>query len=196
MKRNFLSGPVIGLWGAGVLFSVLLILVTGGTVGSILLRLFLNILLATLFVGGGWFLWNRFLSETSKTDPGEPGNDEEDEILLESDPDRLYTETERFGDSGDPVANGTSGDPVANGTSGDPVANGTSGDLFSYYKYKTDSDTGNLRHLDSRNPYEMSDSLLRKFKSEEEDSLAKFKAAFQSPEEIAKAVRTELHKDD
>ena len=123
-------------------------------------------------------MWNRFLSETSKTDPGEPGNDEEDEILLESDPDRLYTETERFGDSGD------------------PVANGTSGDLFSNYKYKTDSDTGNLRHLDSRNPYEMSDSLLRKFKSEEEDSLAKFKAAFQSPEEIAKAVRTELHKDD
>ena len=30
---------------------------------------------------------------------------------------------------------------------------------------------------------------------EEEDSIAKFKAAFQSPEEIAKAVRTEMHKD-
>ena len=41
----------------------------------------------------------------------------------------------------------------------------------------------------------MSDALLRKFKAEEKDSIAKFKAAIKSPEEIAKAVRKERHKD-
>lgn len=175
MKRNFLSGPVIGVWGAGILFSLLLILISGGTIGSIILRLFLNILLVTFFAGSGWFLWKRFLTERIPTEQERQENDEEDEILLESDPDRLYTEKEHS--------------DVSN-------TNGETGDLFSNYKYKSDSETENIRHLDSRNPYEMSDSLLRKFKTEEEDSLAKFKAAFQSPEEIAKAVRTELHKDD
>lgn len=178
MKRNFLSGPVIGFWGGGVLFSLLLILISGGSAGSIFSRLFLNILLVTLFVGCGWILWTRFLKETVSEQTSKPDNDEEDEILLESEPNQLYTETERS--------------DISDG----PVANGKTGDLFSKYKYDSDSEAESLRHLDSRNPYEMSDSLLRKFKTEEEDSLAKFKAAFQSPEEIAKAVRTELHKDD
>ena len=69
------------------------------------------------------------------------------------------------------------------------------GDAFSAYKYREDEEGSNLNYKDSQNPYQMSDALLRKFKAEEEDSIAKFKAAFQSPEEIAKAVRTEMHKD-
>ncbi|MDY3938823.1 MAG: hypothetical protein SOZ27_00890 [Spirochaetia bacterium] len=180
MKAKLLSKPVIGLWGAGILFSLLLIVITGGSAGSVFFRIFLNIVLITLFVVIGWYLWNRFLSETDTSKPRQEENDDEDEILLESDPNRLYTET------------GFSDKTVTESSN----ANLSKGDAFSNYRYGTETESDGLRHLDSRNPYEMSDSLLRKLKSEEEDSLAKFKAAFQSPEEIAKAVRTQLHKDD
>lgn len=179
MKAKRLSKPVIGLWGAGVLFSLLLIIITGGSAGSIFLRFFLNVALVTAFVVTGWFLWNRFLTETDGREAHFGENDEEDEILLESDPDRLYTEM-------------GSSDKAETASHADV----SKGDAFSNYRYNNESGADDLRHLDSRNPYEMSDSLLRKLKSEEEDSLAKFKAAFQSPEEIAKAVRTQLHKDD
>lgn len=175
MKRNWISKPVLAFWGGGILFSLAVILISGGSVGSFFLRLFVNTLLVTLFVGIGWFLWKQFLAEkkTAET-PEKSENEEEDEIVLESVPEREYTENGRSGENGSAKA----------------------GDRFADYQYKSDVDTKEIHHLDSRNPYEMSDSLLRKFKTEEEDSLAKFKADFQSPEEIAKAIRTQLHRDE
>lgn len=173
MDQRFFSKTFWSLWIVGVLFSFVLIVVTGGSVGSIILRLFINVILVTVFVCGGRFLWVHFLDTDSLGDGivGEE-NLEEDEIILENDSNQMYN-------NGEGIKN-------SDGSS-------KASDLFSSYQFHTEGD--NLNHLDSKNPYQMSDSLLRKFKADEEDSVAKFKATFQSPEEIAKAIRTELHKD-
>lgn len=177
MKRDFLSKPIVWIWGAGFLFSFFLILISGGSAGSVFFRLVTNALLITLFVFTGNFIWKRFLLNEAPVPPSETEeNHEEDEIILESDSNRGYTEN--------------------TGEKTDALEGKKTGDVFSDYRYSAPSDPEEIRHLDNQNPYQMSDSLLRKLKAEEEDSVAKFKAAFQSPEDIAKAIRTELHKDD
>lgn len=176
MKPGFFGKPVMIVWGGGFFVSLILTIAAGGSFGSCVIRLLLNALLLSVFMAAVILIWNRFLKEGAPGISNSTQNDEEDEIVLESDSNRDYTE------KGDNVLSGT--DSVK-----DPGA------LFSDYQYRNETKEADLRHMDNKNPYQMSDALLRKFKEEEEDSIAKFKAAFQSPEEIAKAVRTEMHKD-
>ena len=176
MKLNFISKSIWILWIGGFLILFLLTVVSGGTFSGVVFRLLLNAVLLFAVIAAVKSIWTRFLkdspSDTLHETPHTEENEPEDEIILESEDNSGYNkkETESFNKF-------------------------SPGDAFSAYKYREDEEGSNLNYKDSQNPYQMSDALLRKFKAEEEDSIAKFKAAFQSPEEIAKAVRTEMHKD-